>query len=118
MQVVERKQLLEAGVHFGHHAKRWNPKMKPYIFQERNGIHIINLQITVAQIEKAMTMLYNIVQNEGKILFIGTKKQAHEPIQLAAEKTGMFYVTNRWLRWYAYKLSNNKEISSKTKKTK
>ena len=97
MAVVDRKQLLEAGVHFGHQTKRWNPKMAEYIFQARNGIHIIDLQKTIKQLEKAMDLIREIVENDGKVLFVGTKKQAQEVIKEAAEKTEMYYVTNRWL---------------------
>ena len=97
MAVVDRKQLLEAGVHFGHQTKRWNPKMAEYIFQARNGIHIIDLQKTTKQLEKAIDLIHEVVENEGKVLFVGTKKQAQEVIKEAAERTGMFYVTNRWL---------------------
>lgn len=97
MAVVDRKQLLEAGVHFGHQTKRWNPKMAEYIFQARNGIHIIDLQKTTKQLEKAIDLIHEVVQNDGKILFVGTKKQAQDVIKEAAEKTDMYYVTNRWL---------------------
>ncbi len=97
MAVVDRKQLLEAGVHFGHQTKRWNPKMAEYIFQSRNGIHIIDLQKTIKQLEKAVDLVHEVVANDGKILFVGTKKQAQEVIKEAAEKTEMYYVTNRWL---------------------
>lgn len=97
MAVVDRKQLLEAGVHFGHQTKRWNPKMAEYIFQARNGIHIIDLQKTFKQLEKAIDLIHEVVENDGKVLFVGTKKQAQEVIKEAAEKTGMYYVTNRWL---------------------
>ena len=97
MAVVDRKQLLEAGVHFGHQTKRWNPKMAEYIFQARNGIHIIDLQKTIKQLEKAMDLIHEVVENDGKVLFVGTKKQAQEVIKEAAEKTEMYYVTNRWL---------------------
>ena len=97
MAVVDRKQLLEAGVHFGHQTKRWNPRMAEYIFQARNGIHIIDLQKTTKQLEKAIELIHQVVKEDGKILFVGTKKQAQEVMKEAAEKTEMFYVTNRWL---------------------
>lgn len=97
MAVVDRKQLLEAGVHFGHQTKRWNPKMAEYIFQARNGIHIIDLQKTIKQLEKAVDMVHEVIANDGKVLFIGTKKQAQEVIKEVATKTEMYYVTNRWL---------------------
>ena len=97
MAVVDRKQLLEAGVHFGHQTKRWNPKMAEYIFQARNGIHIIDLQKTIKQLEKAVDMVHEVIANDGKILFVGTKKQAQEVIKEVAIKTEMYYVTNRWL---------------------
>ncbi len=97
MAVIDRKQLLEAGVHFGHQTKRWNPKMAEYIFQARNGIHIIDLQKTTKQLEKAVELIHEVVTNEGKVLFVGTKKQAQDCIKEAAERTEMFYVTNRWL---------------------
>ena len=97
MSVISMKQLLEAGVHFGHQTRRWNPKMAPYIFTERNGIYIIDLQKTVKKVEEA----YNFVRDtaaEGKdILFVGTKKQAQEAIQEEAERVGMHFVNNRWL---------------------
>lgn len=107
MAIVDRKQLLEAGVHFGHQTKRWNPKMAEYIFQARNGIHIIDLQKTTKQLEKAIDLIHEVVRDEGKVLFVGTKKQAQDVIKEAAEKTGMFYVTNRWLGGM---LTNHKTI--------
>jgi small subunit ribosomal protein S2 len=91
------KQLLEAGVHFGHQTRRWNPKMKRFIFGERNGIYIIDLEQTLALIETAYTFVRDTVANGGSILFIGTKKQAQEPIQQYAEKCGMPYINQRWL---------------------
>ena len=97
MAVVDRKQLLEAGAHFGHQTKRWNPKMAEYIFQARNGIHIIDLQKTTKQLEKAVELVHEVVQDGGKVLFVGTKKQAQDVIKEAAERTGMYYVSNRWL---------------------
>jgi len=95
--VVTMKQLLEAGVHFGHQTRRWNPKMKRFIFGERNGIYIIDLQQTLARIETSYTFVRDVVANGGSILFIGTKKQAQDPIQHYAELTGMPYINQRWL---------------------
>lgn len=91
------KQLLEAGVHFGHQTRRWNPKMAEYIFTERNGIYIIDLQKTVKKIEEAYYFVRDIAQEGGSVLFVGTKKQAQEAIKEEAERTGMFYVNARWL---------------------
>jgi small subunit ribosomal protein S2 len=91
------KQLLEAGVHFGHQTKRWNPKMKPYIFGARNGIYIVDLQKTVRYFRAAYKFMHNIVQNGEKVLFVGTKKQAQEAIREEAEKAEQFFVDNRWL---------------------
>ena len=97
MAVVSMKQLLESGVHFGHATRRWNPKMAPYIFTSRNGIYIIDLKKTAEEIEKAYQALLNIVQEGGKVLFIGTKKQAQEAVKEEAIRTGQFYVDQRWL---------------------
>ena len=97
MAVVSMKQLLESGVHFGHATRRWNPKMAPYIFTQRNGIYIIDLKKTAVEIEKAYLALFNIVQDGGKVLFIGTKKQAQEAVKDEAIRTGQFYVDQRWL---------------------
>ncbi|PKM79464.1 MAG: 30S ribosomal protein S2 [Firmicutes bacterium HGW-Firmicutes-13] len=97
MSVVSMKQLLEAGVHFGHQTRRWNPKMKNYIFTERNGIYIIDLQKTVKMIEVAYSYFKDIAANGQKVLFVGTKKQAQETVQKEAERCGMFYVNQRWL---------------------
>lgn len=91
------KQLLEAGVHFGHQTRRWNPKMAPYIFTERNQIHIIDLQQTVPMIDNAYNAVYDIVSQGGTILFVGTKKQAQDAIAEEATRCGMFYVDQRWL---------------------
>ncbi|WP_406678689.1 30S ribosomal protein S2 [Moorella sp. ACPs] len=91
------KQLLEAGVHFGHQTRRWNPKMAPYIFTERNGIYIIDLQRTVKKIEEAYNFVRDLARDGGKILFVGTKKQAQEAVKEEAERCGMFYVNVRWL---------------------
>lgn len=97
MSVVSMKQLLEAGVHFGHQTRRWNPKMKPYIFTERNGIYIIDLQKTVKMFEDAYNYVKDISAAGGKVMFVGTKKQAQESIQAEAERCGMPYVNQRWL---------------------
>ena len=94
---VTLKALLEAGVHFGHQAKRWNPKMKPYIFTERNGIHIIDLQQTVPLLAAAHTFVENATAKGGKILFVGTKKQAQDVVEREAKRSGQFYVNRRWL---------------------
>tara|TARA_B100002051_G_C16714449_1_gene628540 strand:+ start:535 stop:1362 length:828 start_codon:yes stop_codon:yes gene_type:complete len=90
------RQLLDAGIHFGHQSHRWNPKMKPYLFGIRNGIHIIDLQQTVPLLHSALVFLYEIANNNGKILFVGTKRQAQKPIQEAAVKNNQFFVTHRW----------------------
>jgi small subunit ribosomal protein S2 len=97
MAVVSMKQLLEAGVHFGHQTRRWNPKMDKYIYTSRSGIHIIDLQKTVVLIEEAYQKLLEIGKNGGKILFVGTKKQAQSVVQEEAVRTGQFYVSQRWL---------------------
>jgi len=94
---ISMKQLLEAGVHFGHQTSRWNPKMKPYIFGARNGIHIIDLQQTVSMFKDLETVVRNLAASGGHILFVGTKKQAQEAVKEEAERCGMFYVHNRWL---------------------
>ena len=91
------KQLLEAGVHFGHQTRRWNPKMSEYIFAERNGIYIIDLQKTVKKIDEAYAVIGDIIADGGEILFVGTKKQAQESIREEAERCGMYYVNQRWL---------------------
>jgi len=96
MAVVTMKQLLEAGVHFGHQTKRWNPKMAQYIFGARNNIHIIDLQKTLAKIKEAYKFIRNIVANNQTVLFVGTKRQAQEIIKEEAERCGMFYVNQRW----------------------
>lgn len=97
MAVIQMKALLEAGVHFGHRTRRWNPKMKPYIFTERNGIHIIDLQQTMASIEKAYNLVRDTVGQGGSVLLTGTKKQAQETVQAEAERCEMPYVNQRWL---------------------
>jgi small subunit ribosomal protein S2 len=97
MSVISMKQLLEAGVHFGHQTRRWNPKMKKYIFTERNGIYIIDLQKTVKKVEEAYNFVKELAGNGGNILFVGTKKQAQESVKEEAERVGMYYVNHRWL---------------------
>ncbi|MCL2031080.1 MAG: 30S ribosomal protein S2 [Oscillospiraceae bacterium] len=97
MAVVSMKQLLEAGVHFGHQTRRWNPKMAPYIFTERNGIYIVDLQKTVRKLEEAYNFVREISQNNETLLFVGTKKQAQEAIKDEALRVGMFFVNARWL---------------------
>lgn len=97
MAVVTMKQLLESGVHFGHQAKRWNPKMAKYIFTERNGIHVIDLHKSLKKIEEAYEVVREIAADGGNVLFVGTKKQAQDAMREQAERSGMFYVNNRWL---------------------
>ena len=97
MAVVSMKQLLEAGVHFGHQTRRWNPKMAPYIFMERNGIYIIDLQKTVKKLEEAYNFVRELAENGQSILFVGTKKQAQDAIKEEAERVGMYFVNARWL---------------------
>lgn len=97
MAVVSMKQLLECGVHFGHQTRRWNPKMKPYIFTERNGVYIVDLQKTVKGLEKAYDFLREVSKSGGSVLFVGTKKQAQETIKDEATRCGQFYITHRWL---------------------
>ena len=97
MSVISMKQLVEAGVHFGHQPRRWNPKMKEYIFTERNGIYIIDLQKTVKKIDEAYNFVRDVAMNDGTVLFVGTKKQAQESIEQEAKRCEMFYVNQRWL---------------------
>ena len=97
MSVVSMKQLLEAGVHFGHQTRRWNPKMAPYIYMERNGIYIIDLQKTVKKLEEAYNFVRDTAANGGTILFVGTKKQAQDAVKEEAERVGMYFVNARWL---------------------
>ena len=97
MSVISMKQLLEAGVHFGHQTRRWNPKMAEYIYTERNGIYIINLQKTVKKIVEAYDFIKEIAESGQDILFVGTKKQAQESIKEEAERVGMYFVNARWL---------------------
>ena len=110
MSVISMKQLLEAGVHFGHQTRRWNPKMAPYIYTERNGIYIIDLQKSVGKVDEAYNAVADIVANGGTILFVGTKKQAQDAIQQEAERCGMYYVNQRWLGGM---LTNFKTIQSR-----
>ena len=97
MAVISMKQLLEAGVHFGHQTRRWNPKMAPYIFTERNGIYIIDLQKTVRKVDEAYNFVRDLAMEGKSILFVGTKKQAQESIASEAQRCNMYYVNNRWL---------------------
>ena len=97
MSVISMKQLLEAGVHFGHQTRRWNPKMAEYIYTERNGIYIIDLQKSVGKVDEAYYAIKDIVANGGMVLFVGTKKQAQDAIKSEAERSGMYYVNERWL---------------------
>ena len=97
MSVITIKQLLEAGVHFGHHTRRWNPKMAEYIFTERNGIYIIDLQKTVGKVDEAYMFVRELAAGGGKLLFVGTKKQAADAVKEEAERCGMYYVNVRWL---------------------
>ncbi len=97
MAYVTMKQMLETGVHFGHQTRRWNPKMRPYIFGARNGIHIMDLQQTVKLFQKAHDKVVETVANGGKVIFIGTKRQAQESVKAETERCGMYYVTNRWM---------------------
>ncbi|PEE43669.1 30S ribosomal protein S2 [Bacillus pseudomycoides] len=115
MSVISMKQLLEAGVHFGHQTRRWNPKMKRYIFTERNGIYIIDLQKTVKKVEEAFKVMRNIAAEGGDILFVGTKKQAQEAIKEEATRAGMYFVNQRWL---GGTLTNFQTIQKRIKRLK
>ena len=115
MNVISMKQLLEAGVHFGHQTKKWNPKMAPYIFTSRNGTHIIDLQKSLVKIDEAYLALANIVKNGGTVLFVGTKKQAQEAIKEEAIRCGEFYVDIRWLGGM---LTNFKTIQARINRLK
>ena len=97
MSVISMKQMLEAGVHFGHQTRRWNPKMKKYIFTERNGIYIIDLQKTVKKAEEAYMFIREVAESGKPILFVGTKKQAQESVEFEAKRCGQYSVVNRWL---------------------
>ena len=113
LAVITMKQLLEAGVHFGHQTRRWNPKMAEYIFTERNGIYIIDLQKTVRKVDEAYNFIRNTVTNGETVLFVGTKKQAQDTIREEAERCGMFYVNQRWLGGM---LTNFKTITSRIRR--
>ena len=115
MSVISMKQLLEAGVHFGHQTRRWNPKMAPYIYTERNGIYIIDLQKSVGMVDDAYKAVADIAADGGTILFVGTKKQAQDAIKVEAERCGMFYVNERWLGGM---LTNFKTIQSRIARLK
>ena len=115
MSVISMKQLLEAGVHFGHQTRRWNPKMAPYIYTERNGIYIIDLQKSVGMVDDAYKAVSDIAAEGGTILFVGTKKQAQDAIKTEAERCGMYYVNERWLGGM---LTNFKTIQSRIKRLK
>ena len=115
MSVISMKQLLEAGVHFGHQTRRWNPKMAEYIYTESNGIYIIDLQKSVGMVDTAYNAVKDIVANGGDILFVGTKKQAQDSIKTEAERCGMYYVNERWLGGM---LTNFKTIQTRIKRLK
>ncbi|MBQ7514662.1 MAG: 30S ribosomal protein S2 [Schwartzia sp.] len=115
MAIISMKQLLEAGVHFGHQTRRWNPKMAKYIFTERNGIYIIDLQKTVRKVDEAYNFLRSIAQEGRSVLFVGTKKQAQEAVREEATKAGMFYVNERWLGGM---LTNFQTIQKRIKRLK
>ena len=115
MAVVSMKQLLEAGVHFGHQTRRWNPKMSRFIFTERNGIYIIDLQKTVKKLDEAYNFARDLASEGGKVLFVGTKKQAQESIKNEAERCGMFFVNERWLGGM---LTNFQTIEKRVKRLK
>lgn len=115
MAVITMKQLLEAGVHFGHQAKRWNPKMGKYIFTERNGIHIIDLHKSLKAVEVAYNVVRDVAAEGGEVLFVGTKKQAQEAVKKEAQRSGAFYVNNRWLGGM---LTNFKTIKTRIAKLK
>ena len=115
MSVISMKQLLEAGVHFGHQTRRWNPKMAEYIYTERNGIYIIDLQKSVGKVDEAYNAIYDVAAQGGSILFVGTKKQAQEAVKTEAERCGMYYVNERWLGGM---LTNFKTIQSRINRLK
>ena len=115
MAVISMKQLLEAGVHFGHQTRRWNPKMKKYIFTERNGIYIIDLQQTVGLVDNAYNFVREVAQDDGIVLFVGTKKQAQQSIEEQATRAGQYYVNHRWLGGL---LTNWKTIKSRIQRLK
>lgn len=113
MAVISMKQLLEAGVHFGHQTRRWNPKMKKYIFTERNGIYIIDLQKTVKKVEEAYNFMKSVSEEGGTVLFVGTKKQAQDAIKDEAIRSGQFFINERWL---GGTLTNYKTINKRVKR--
>ena len=115
MSVISMKQLLEAGVHFGHQTRRWNPKMAPYIYTERNGMYIIDLQKSVGKVDEAYNAISEIAQAGGTVLFVGTKKQAQDAVKSEAERCGMYYVNERWLGGM---LTNFKTIRSSIERLK
>ncbi|MCL0184158.1 30S ribosomal protein S2, partial [Klebsiella pneumoniae] len=115
MSLISMKQLLEAGVHFGHQTRRWNPKMAPYIYTERNGIYIIDLKKSVGMVDDAYKAVADIAADGGTILFVGTKKQAQDAIAVEAERCGMYYVNERWLGGM---LTNFKTIQSRIARLK
>ncbi len=115
MAIVTMKQLLESGVHFGHQARRWNPKMKKFIFGERNGVYIIDLQKTIKQVNEVYHFVRECVEEGGEILFVGTKRQAQEVVREQATRCGMYYVTNRWL---GGTLTNFETIRKSTRRLK
>ncbi len=115
MGVISMKQLLEAGVHFGHQTRRWNPKMSEYIYTERNGIHIIDLQKSVGMVDDAYKAIANYAADGGTVLFVGTKKQAQDSIKSEAERCGMFYINERWLGGM---LTNFKTIQGRIRRLK
>ncbi len=115
MSVISMKQLLEAGVHFGHQTRRWNPKMKKYIFTERNGIYIIDLQKTVKKVDEAYNFIKQIAEDGGTVLFVGTKKQAQDTVKEEALRSGMYYVNQRWL---GGTLTNFKTIQKRVNRLK
>ena len=115
MNVISMKQLLEAGVHFGHQTRRWNPKMSEYIYTERNGIHIIDLQKSVGKVDEAYKAISDVAAQGGTILFVGTKKQAQDAIKTEAERCGMYFVNERWLGGM---LTNFKTIQSRIARLK
>ncbi|MDF2868732.1 MAG: ribosomal protein [Anaerocolumna sp.] len=115
MSVISMKQLLEAGVHFGHQTRRWNPKMAEYIYTERNGIYIIDLQKSVGKVDEAYYAIKDIVADGGKVLFVGTKKQAQDSVKSEAERCGMYFVNERWLGGM---LTNFKTIQSRISRLK
>ena len=109
------RQLLEAGVHFGHHTRRWNPKMQQFIFGERNGVHIINLEETMPMLGRALEAIHDVVAGGGRVLFVGTKRQAQEKVADAAQRCGQYFVNHRWLGGM---LTNWKTISLSIKRLK